>query len=102
MSRSDAALLQLAESIADGSSIDWDAAEASATHDDKAVGAFYCFFTNDASQNPAIAWTTNTNFDTIVIYNRAHTAKAGIIALDNGMGRVKFDGPVKPSAEKPR
>ena len=37
MSRSDAALLKLAESIADGSSIDWDAAEASATHDDKAV-----------------------------------------------------------------
>jgi len=52
------------------------------THNDKAVGAFYCFFTNDASQNPAIAWTTNINFDTIVIYNRAHSGKAGIIALD--------------------
>jgi serine/threonine protein kinase len=52
------------------------------THNDVAVGAFYCFFTNDASQNPAIAWTTNTHFDTIVIYNRPHSGKAGIIALD--------------------
>jgi len=35
--RSDAALLKLAESIADGSAIDWEAAEASATHEEKAV-----------------------------------------------------------------
>ena len=38
MSRSDAAvLLKLAESIADGSAVDWEAAEASASHDDKPV-----------------------------------------------------------------
>ena len=38
MSRSDAAvLLKLAESIADGSPIDWEAAEASASHEEKAV-----------------------------------------------------------------
>jgi TolB-like protein/Tfp pilus assembly protein PilF len=38
VSRSEAvALLQLAESIADGSAIDWEAAEASASRDDKAV-----------------------------------------------------------------
>ena len=38
MSKSEAtALLRLAESIADGHEIDWDAAESSASHDDKAV-----------------------------------------------------------------
>ena len=38
MSRSEAAaLLKLAESIADGNTIDWDSAESSAAHDDKAV-----------------------------------------------------------------
>jgi len=38
VSRSDAAvLLKLAESIADGSAVDWEAAEASASHDDKPV-----------------------------------------------------------------
>jgi TolB-like protein/tRNA A-37 threonylcarbamoyl transferase component Bud32 len=38
VSRSDAAvLLKLAESIADGSAVDWEAAEASASHDDKPI-----------------------------------------------------------------
>jgi hypothetical protein len=52
------------------------------THNDVTAGAYYCFFTNDASQNAAVAWTTDKNWDTIVIYNRPHSGKAGIIALD--------------------
>ncbi len=52
------------------------------THDNVTTGAYYCFITNDASQNAAVAWTTNKNWDTIVIYNRARSGKAGIIALD--------------------
>ncbi len=51
------------------------------THDSVTTGAFYCFTTNDASENSAIAWTTNKNLDTLVIYNRPHSGKAGIAAL---------------------
>ena len=51
------------------------------THNSVPTGAFYCFITNDASEDAALAWTTNKNFDTIVIYNRPHSGQAGIAAL---------------------
>jgi serine/threonine protein kinase len=51
------------------------------THNSETAGAFYCFITNDSSANSAVAWTTSTNLDTLVIYNRAGSGRPGIAAL---------------------
>jgi serine/threonine protein kinase len=51
------------------------------THNSVTTGAFYCFITNDNSQNSAIAWTTAKNLDTIVIYNKPSSGRPGIAAL---------------------
>ena len=51
------------------------------THDSVTAGAFYCFITNDQSQNSALAWTTDKNLDTLVIYNKPGSGRPGIAAL---------------------
>jgi serine/threonine protein kinase len=51
------------------------------THNSVTAGAFYCFITNDSSQNSAIAWTTAKNLDTLVIYNKPGSGRPGIASL---------------------
>ncbi len=51
------------------------------THNSVTAGAFYCFITNDRSQNSALAWTTDKNLDTLVIYNKPGSGRPGIAAL---------------------
>lgn len=51
------------------------------THNSVTAGAFYCFITNDTSKNSAVAWTTDKNLDTLVIYNKPGSGRPGIAAL---------------------